>query len=215
MSFSRGNEYISLMHFRLITLFLLFLSSVSCKKEPTGPETDCNALDNYTIGYKAIDAPKVFDVRTNPPTEIINGTLEFDLFYQFWLVRDDQPGEYPYFEYLIDSIRFPNDQSAVVYFWKGSERNYLLHRNDCQLNLEASDDTLHLELTDAGEEINSWRYAIFNHYMPRPNRDTFLFIEFRDGTFKSYEKIIQEFAADYPGEYDTISLERVVNTSKE
>lgn len=57
--------------------------------------------------------------------------------------------------------------------------------------------------------------GLYDHKMPRLNRDTFHFIEFRLSPFASYEEIIKQFALDNPGKYDTIAIERVQNRTKE
>ena len=196
--------------------FLLFIMvCCSCKKDPTGPETDCELLSHYDFDYGFVQAAKVYDVRTNPPTEIKNGILEYDLFYQFLFLRDEDPAPYPYNEYFMDSINFPDDHTAVLHFWKDYDRIYTLHRDDCQVDLTSQDDSLHMELTQGGDEINSWRFAVYEHVLPKPLLDSFIFLEWREGAFLSYENVIRQFALDYPGQYDTIAIELLHNRTKE
>jgi hypothetical protein len=188
----------------------------SCDPEPTGPELDCHLLPLYNLEFHAVDAAKVFDVRTDPPTEIKNGTLEYDLSYQWVFLHDDDPVPFPYSEYFIDTVQFIDDQTAKVQIFEGDQfRNYTFNRNDCQIDMMSAEDDLHFELTRSGDEIAEQRFAIYEHQMPRPARDTFLFIEFRLGPFESYESIIKQFALDHPGVYDTIAIERVRNKTRE
>ena len=203
------------MKFKLLALYLAITTCSSCDPEPIGPEKNCHLLPNYKLDRHAVEAAKVFDVRQNPPLEIKNGTLEYDLFYQWVFLHDDVPVPYPYSEYFIDSIEFINETSAIVRNFESDEfRNYEVERNDCQLELESTDGILHLELINSGDEISEQRFAIYEHAMPRPNRDSFLFIEFKLGPFSSYQDIIKQFAQDNPGKYDTIAVERVQNRTK-
>lgn len=206
-----------------IIISVVVLGILSCDPEPTGREMDCDLQSLYKLDYHFLKASKVFDVRTNPPTEIKNGTLEYDLGYQAIDLFQGKPVSYPYTEYFIDSIEFI-DQSRVnvKIFESDFERMYEFVRDDCQIDLESPDGKLLLELTHSGEELTEKRFAIYDHKSRRVTinnqsfiSDTFLFIEFRLGPFASYEEIIKQFAFDYPGKFDTIAIEQVENRSRE
>jgi|SRR5688572_25013008 len=209
------------IHFTLSILLLVFL--ISCDPEPDGPETDCHILQNYKLDYHGINAPKVFDIRTDPPLEIRNGTLEYDLFYQWVNLHDDNPVPYPYSEYFIDSVSFISQTTAEVRIFEiNSSRLYEYIRSDCQVEMESTDRNLHFELVESGDEISETRFAIYDHKSRRVMidtlsfiDDTFPFIEFRLGHFASYEEIIRQFALDHQGQYDTIAIEQVENKTKE
>ena len=204
------------MNFK-IPFFIIFMATfTSCDPEPTGPESDCDLRPFYGLQYHGVDANKVFDVRPSTPLEIKNGTLEYDLFYQWAFLQDEDTIPYPYNEYFIDSITFKSESSVEVGFFDNDLSNtYDYIRNDCQIELSSAEGDLHLELIHKGDEIAEQRFAIWEHRMPRPNRDTFLFIEFRLDPFASYEEIAKQFALDNPGLYDTIAIERVQNRTKE
>ena len=203
------------MHIKLILLSLITMFVTSCDPEPAEPETNCDLNSEYIFGYRSLFASKVFDVSTDPPSEITNGTLEYDLTYQWVFARDQVPVVYPYNEYIGERVSFFNDTTAVITYIKDFERSYTVKRSDCQLDLFSPVDTLHMELFKSGEEISFKRYAIFNHQLIRPQRDSFLFIEFREGNFVSYEEIVKQFALEHPGEYDTIAIELVQNSTRE
>jgi hypothetical protein len=66
------------------------------------------------------------------------------------------------------------------------------------------------------------RFAIFDHRSKGVmidsmyvKLDTFSFLEFRLRAFSSYEEIIQQFAHDHPGQYDTVAVELVQNKTRE
>ena len=103
----------------IISVGMMFMWA--CDPEPTGPESNCNLLPSYQLDYGFLKASRVFDVRTDPPTEIVNGTLEYDLGYQWVFRHDDFPVPYPYSEYFLDSIVFVN-QSLVDVFGKTLSR---------------------------------------------------------------------------------------------
>ena len=195
----------------------------SCDPDQTEPETNCSLLPLYELDYHSVHAAKVFDLRTDPPKELKNGTLEYDLSYQFLSLHRKDPIPYPYSEYFIDSIEFFSPSMADVNILESNLfRTYEYLRNDCQIDLESPEGSLHLELTHSGEEITEKRYAIYDHKSRRVTidnlsfiSDTFHFIEFRRGPFASYEEIINQFALDNPGAYDTIAIERVENRTKE
>jgi hypothetical protein len=211
------------MKIQIILYSLILISIISCDPVPDEPETDCHLLPGYKLNYHSVLAPKVFDVRTSPPTEIRNGTIEYDLFYQLLSLHDDIPVPYPYSEYFIDSIGFPDVNTAEVRIFESNViYTYDYDRNDCQLDLESANRNLHLELQKSGEEIAESRFAIYDHKSRRVTidtlsyiSDTFPFIEFRLGHFDSYEDIIKQFALDHPGQYDTIAIERIQNRTKE
>lgn len=196
---------------------------LSCYPEPSGPEMDCNLQPLYKLDYHFLKASRVFDVRTNPPTEIKNGTLEYDLGYQALDLFRDKPVPYPYTEYFIDTIEFIDQSTVNVKIHESDfERLYDYMRDDCQIDLESPEGNLHLELTHSGEEITEKRFAIYDHKSRRVTidtlsfiSDTFLFIEFRLGPFATYEEIIKQFALDHPGQYDTIAMEQVENRTRE
>jgi hypothetical protein len=196
-------------------IFLAMASFSACDPEPMDPETNCDLLSEYPIGYKFLEAAKVFDVRTNPPTEIRNGTLEFDLSYQWFFIGTKPSPPFPYNEYFIDMIHFEDETLALVNFSRDTIRQYDVSRNDCRIDLVSPQGDLHFELISSGQEIFGKRCAIFQHRLIGTTYDTFIFIEFRDAAFRSYEDIIREFAMDNPGEFDTIAIEFVHNATKE
>jgi len=211
------------MNYKHYLILTLLIPTLSCKEGPTGPEMDCHLNDLYLLDYHFINAPKVFDVRTVPPKEIMNGTIEYDLFYQWFFHRDDDPAPIPYSNYFIDSITFLSPSSVEVHLFKSEVSTiYSYARNDCGLELTSPDGELHLELTQGGDEISEQRFAIYDHKSKRVTIDTlsfisdsFTFIEYRLGPFLSYEDIIKEFANDNPGLYDTVAVELVQNRTKE
>lgn len=204
------------MQHKILILALLGIALSSCDPEPTGPESDCHLHDLYTLGYHAIDASKVFDLRQDPPLEIRNGSIEYDLSSQSINIINLSPSTYPCSEYFIDSIVFSGEASAVVkIFERDDQRAYSVSRNDCQLVLTAPEGELYLQLTSGGDEISELRYAIYDHKMTSHGLDTFLFIEFRTGSFTTYEEIIRQFSKDNPGQYDTLAVERVLNRTRE
>lgn len=211
------------MNIKTIIISTGMIGILSCDPESTGPEMDCNLQSVYRLEHHFLKASRVFDVRTNPPTEIINGTLEYDLGYQALDLFQDKPVSYPYTEYFIDSIEFLDQSTVNVKIFESDlERMYEYVIDDCQIDLESPEGKLHLELTDSGDEISEKRFAIYDHRSRRVTidnlsfiSDTFLFIEFRLEPFASYEEIIKQFALDYPGQYDTIAMEQVENRTRE
>lgn len=211
------------MKYKNYFILSLLISVVSCKDDPTGPEMDCHLNDLYVQDYHFVNAAKVFDVRTDPPKEIKNGTIEYDMFYQWALHHDDNPVPIPYSDYFIDSIKFLSPASVEIHIYETDlSKIYSYTRNDCGLELTSPNGELHLELTHGGDEVSEQRFAIFDHKSKRVTIDTlsfisdsFTFIEYRLGPFLSYEDIIKEFANDNPGLYDTIAIELVQNRSKE
>jgi hypothetical protein len=195
----------------------------SCDSEPNGPESDCQLHSTYALDYGFLKASRAFDVRQDPPLEIKNGTLEYDLGYQWWFQNDDVPVPYPYSEYFIDQISFIDELTAAVKFNDLNDlRIYQVERNDCQMELTSIHGNLHLELTEAGDEISENRFAIYDHSSRRVTTDmlsfisdTFSFIEFRLDHFASFEEVIRQFALENPGKYDTIGIEQVVSKTKE
>ncbi len=195
---------------------------MSCEEEFTGPETDCTLRTLYTLDHHHVRAARAYDVRTNPPTRLVNGSIEYGLAFQWGFMQDDDPLPFPYNEYFLDSIDFANPSVADIRI-TGREinRTYNFVREDCQIELESPDGNLHLELMDSGEEIAENRFAVFDYRTRRVTidtssvlLDTFLFIEFRLGHFFSYEEIAQQFARDHPGEYDTISIQQIENRTR-
>lgn len=199
-----------------IAVLGVFISIASCQSEPAGPERDCHILSLYELTYHAVEAPKVFDVRTNPPREIRNGTIEYNLFYQWVFLHDRVPVPYPYTEYFIDTVEFLSGSTAIVKSFESDlSRTYQVTRDDCQIDLESPEMILHFELRESGDEIAEHRFAIYEHRLKQSVLDTFVFIEFRLGPFSSYEDIIKQFAQDNQGKYDTIAIERVQNRTKD
>jgi hypothetical protein len=204
------------MKFELFIIYTLLIVLSSCDPEPSGPESDCTLNGLYKLDYHAIDASKVFDLRSDPPLEIRNGTIEYDLGHQSFNILNHSTPVYPCSEYFIDTIAFPNETNAIVKILERDfQRLYTVARNDCQLALNSPEGDLYLQLTSGGDEISEKRFAIYNHSIAANGLDTFQFIEFRTGSFKSYEEIISQFSKDNPGMYDTVAVELVVNRTKE
>lgn len=204
------------MKFNLYLISLLVFALTSCDKEPTAPESDCHILQSYKLGYHAVMTSNVFNIRTDPPSRIKKLGLENGLSYQLIRLHNDDPVPYPYSEYFIDSISFESPTKAEVRIFEiNTSREYDYERNDCQIEMESIDGNLHFELFKSGDEISEKRFAIYDHQMSSSHIDTFLFIEFRLGHFSSYEEIINQFAKDNAGKYDTIAIELVQNRTKE
>ena len=189
------------MNYKHYLILTLFIPTLSCKEGPTGPEMDCHLKDLYVRDYHFVNAAKVFDIRTDPPKEIKNGRIEYDLFNQWIFSLDDDPVPVPYSNYFIDSIEFLGPASVEIHIYETDlSKIYSYTRNDCGLDLTSSDGELHLELTQGGDEISEQRFAIYDHKSKRVTIDTlsfisdsFTFIEYRLGPFLSYEDIIKEF----------------------
>lgn len=204
-------------------ILTILIAAIACKEDPTGPEMNCHLHDLYVQDYHSVKASKVFDIRTDPPKEMKNGSIEYALSAQLINRHREVPIPAPYSGYFIDTIQFL-DQALVEVHLLESEASdiYSYTRNDCGLELMSPDGELHLELTHGGDEVSEQRFAIFDHSSKRVTidtlsfiSDTFTFIEYRLGPFKSYEDIIREFAKDNPGIYDTIAIELVQNKTKE
>ncbi len=203
------------MKYLICMITSLGITFTSCDRGPTGPETDCELLATYKLDYHAIEASKVFDLRMDPPLEIRNGTIEYDLSHQSFYILNHKPSTYPCSEYFIDTIEFFNETTAIVKILESHlQRSYTVERDDCQLALHSPDGDLSFQLTSGGDEISEQRFAIYDHKMAATGLDTFLFIEFRTGSFMSYEEIIRQFSKDNPGVYDTVAVEQVVNRTK-
>ncbi len=211
----------SSFNFPILAIACVLLAMLSCKDEPTSPEMNCHLNDLYIQEYHGVDKSEVFDLRNDPPLEIKNGSIEYRLAYQ--LIIQNNPFPYPYSEYFIDSIVFLNPSEVKVHLFESEDsRVYTYTRNDCGLDLHSTDGDLHLELTHGGDEMTEQRFAIYDHgsrgitvdsqYF---KLDTFSFLEFRLGAFSTYEEIIQQFAHDHPGQYDTVAVELVQNKTKE
>ncbi len=206
--------------------FYLILGSsliLSCKDEPTSPEMNCHLDDHYNLVYHAIDAEKIFDLREDPPKEIRNGKIEYALTGHWFFYHNADPAPHPYPEFFIDTILFLDSVTAEVYLFESEiARNYTVARNDCGIDLTSSLGDLHLELTQGGNELTEQRFYIFDHRKKHVTvdsqsfvLDSFTFIEYRLGPFSSYEEIIQQFAKDNPGQYDTVGIELVKNRTRE
>ena len=202
------------MDIKLVILCIGMLGMLSCETEEiTGPETDCTIGPFYKLGYHHVKAARVYDIRTNPPTRLVNGSIEYGLAFQWAFIQEEDPLPFPYNEYFLDSIEFLTPLGVNVKIsGRDIDRTYGFVRDDCQIELESPEGNLHLELMDSGKEIEESRFAVFD-YMT--NRDTFLFIEFRLGHFFTYDEIAQQFARDHPGEYDTISIQQIENRTRE
>lgn len=187
----------------------------SCDPDNAGPETGCELNSPYDITSNGTNETHIFDIRPNPPLEIKNGTLEYDLFYQEISLFHNDMYPYPYNEYFIDSVSFDGGTAAFIKYSHNSTKEYNFIRNDCHIDLQNADQTLYCELRSGGDEISIKRYAIYNHQLLNHIRDTFLFLEFRNYEFKSLEKVIAEFASDNIGNYDTVAIELIYNESKE
>ena len=200
---------------RLIFYFAITII-ISCDPEPAGPESNCTLQPLYKLNHHFIAAGKVFDIRTDPPKEIKNGKIEYGLNLQFIFSQINKPFTYPYTEYFVDSIEFSNPNWALVKIFESDNfRTYEYFRIDCQIELESSEGNMLLELTKSGEEISEKRFAIYDYKRNKHNQDSFSFIEFRLGSFASYEDIIRKFAKDNSGKYDTIAIEMVQNRTIE
>jgi hypothetical protein len=215
---------------RLILLYVIIAyvltSFISCKKDPsdpTIPETGCHLKDQYVQDYHPLGQVKVFDLRNNPPKDINNDDLEDKLLNQWLFHHFEVPIPFPYSEYFFDSVTFLNP--IVVRIGKLNSTDskvYSYTRNDCGLELHNPDGDRHLELYHGGEDMIEQRFAIYEHHSRwiRYNSnhfkvDTFSFLEFRLGPFSTYEEIIQQFAIEHPGQYDTVAVELVQNKTKE
>ena len=204
-------------------ILILLSTALSCNPDPTGPEMDCHLDDLYIQDFHLIKASKVFDVRTDPPKEIKNGSMEYKLSGQAIYNFDKDPVPYPYSEYFIDSIDFLSPATVEIHIFESeASKIYSFTRDDCSLELTAQDHQLQLELTNGGDEITEQRFAIYDHSSKWVTidshsfiSDTFAFIEFRLGPFASYDEIINQFAKDHPGVYDTIAVELVQNKTRE
>ena len=211
------------MHIKLIFLSIGMLGILSCETEITGPETGCTRRTFYDLGYHQVRAARAYDVRTNPPTRLVNGSIEYGLAFQWGFKREEDPLQYPYNEYFLDSIGFATPSLVNVQIsGRNIDRMYDYVIDDCQIELESPDGNLHLELTESGEEISESRFAVFDYRTTTVMIDTssvvvdtFLFVEFRLGHFFTYEEIAQQFARDHPGEYDTISIQKIENRTRE
>lgn len=211
------------MNYKHYLILILLIPTLSCKDDPTGPEMGCHLNDLYVQDYHSVKASKVFDVRTDPPKEIKNGSIEYGLSLQLINRHRQDPIPAPYSDYIIDSIKFLSPASVEIHIYETDlSRIYSYTRNDCGLELTSPDGELHLELTHGGDEVSEQRFAIFDHKSIWVTigslsfiSDSFTFIEFRLGPFLSYEDIIKEFAKDNPGLYDTVAVELVQNRTKE
>ncbi len=211
------------MKYKHYLICILLSLALSCNPDPTGPEMGCHLNDLYIQDDHLIKASKVFDLRTDPPKEIKNESIEYKLSGQAIFNFDKEPVPYPYSEYFIDSIDFAGPASVEIHIFESdASKIYSFTRDDCGLELTAPDGQLHLELTHSGDEVTEQRFAIYDHSSRLVTidshtfiSDTFAFIEFRLGPFASYEEIINQFAKDHPGVYDTIAVELVQNKTKE
>ncbi len=207
----KTNQY---MKYILYILSLSFVFACS-DPEPTGPESNCDLMSLYKIGFNSVHASDIFDVGISPEKEINDITLKNVFFYQyiFYLAFDQRP--FPYNEFSIDTVWFHQDLTATIEYIERGPKHYSFTQNDCQVGLLAGDDVIKAELVDGGEEIFINQYAIFDLQQTNEFRDTFVFIEFRPEEFKSAAEVIAEFAADHPGEFDTVAIQLIENRSNE
>ena len=202
------------MKFSLLFLGIIFLV-YGCGKEPDGSETNCTLLGIYDLDYHSVTAPKVYDIRSDKPQEIINGTIEYDLFWQWQSLTFNGENPWPYNHYFVYSAFFDANATSIVHFTNVDIFNYDFVRDDCHIELNRSGETIFGELVNGGEEIRFDRYAIYDHSIGTSGFDTFSFIEFRNKEFKSYSEIIAAFAHDNKGLYDTVALELVSSRTRE
>lgn len=105
-----------------------------------------------------------------------------------------------------------NDSLAAVKFGFSDltlEYKYLI--NKCEIQLEAHKSKLRIELSNSGTYLSEQRYVIYEYKLTNQKRDTFLFIEFRNEPFSTYEDVIKLFAMENPGKYDSVAVERIKN----
>src|SRR5687768_8325626 len=133
----------------------------ACDPEPAGPETDCIRLSIYDLDYHFVTASKIYDIRENPPLEIQNGTLEYDLFWQWNRLTHDGENPPPYNHYFVYTAFFNDPGYAKLHFTNVDFFDYDFVRNDCQIDFFRPNDTIHAELIDGGNEIAFDRYAIY------------------------------------------------------
>lgn len=202
------------MKYGFYFILSLTLMLVSCDPDPAGPESDCTLMSPYLVANNETNETHVYNISSLPPTEIKNGTLEYDLFYQEFSLFHQNLYPYPYNEYWISAITFNNDQTAAIHYRNNTPIVYEYSKDDCQVEFTSGDKLVKGELVNGGSEIEVRRYAIYDHQLLGMHNDTFLFLEFRNHEFKTLETVITEFAQDNPGLYDTVAIELVINTSK-
>lgn len=205
------------------SIIMCLFVAIACDKEPSAPEMDCILNDTYVFGYHFVNAAKAFDIRTDPPTDLKNKTLEYRLSNQLIRNYNSDSLYYPYSEYFIDSIIFLNDSLVEAHIFEtDSFITYTYLRDDCEIYLSAPGHELQLELRKGGKELEEQRFAIYDHHsrsvlvQGEPVRlDTFSFLEFYLGPFSSYAEIAKSFAMKHSEEYDTIGIELIENRTKE
>jgi hypothetical protein len=197
------------MKIRLIHLIPLLLFT-SCN--PESVNTDCNVLSLYELNYFSGDAAEAFNISSNLPVKIHNQTVEYGLYNQWSASLFNPPMPYPFNEYFISRIEFLNDSLANVKFiHDDSIREYKCVINKCLIELESKKSRLRIELSNSGKELSEQRYVIYEYKLTNRRRDTFLFIEFRNEPFSSYEEVIKLFASENRGKYDSVAIERIKN----
>lgn len=200
------------MKISFIHILILVLFTCCDSVESVNPNTDCQLQSFYKLGFFSGDAAKAFNISSNVPVEIQNQTVEYGLYNQWSANLIHQPVPYPYNEYYISRIEFLNDSLAIVKFiHDDSTREYKYLINKCQIELESKKSRLRIELSNSGKELSEQRYAIYEYKLTNRRRDTFLFIEFRNEPFSSYENVIKLFASENLGKYDSVAVERIKN----
>jgi len=187
----------------------------ACDPDSEEPETGCNLIAIYDLDYHFVTAAKIYDIRKSPPLEIRNGTIEYDLFWQWQRLTDNGDNPWPYNHYFVYSAFFDEPDQSILHFTNVDVFDYEFVRDDCGIDFFRTGDTLHAELIMDGNEITFDRYAIYDHSIAGNGTDTFTFLEFRDKDFKSYKEIVAEFAKDNAGQYDTIGIELVSSRVRE
>ena len=188
------------------------LITASCDQESANSNTDCQLQSFYKLDFFSGDAAKAFNISSNIPIEIQNQTVGYGLFNQWIANVINLPVPYPYTEYFIETIEFVNDSLAFVKLkYNDSTRDYNYAMNKCQIELESWNSKLKIELSNSGKDLSEQRYAIYEYKLTNLKKDTFLFIEFRNVQFSSYEDVIKIFAMENKGKYDSVAVERIRN----
>ena len=202
---------------KLIHILLLSCTGLilSCDPEPDGPETGCTLRPLYDLDYHFVTAAKVYDIRKSSPLEIRNGTLEYDLFYQYLRLTHNGDNPWPYNHYFVYSAFFDGPDQSILHFTNVDVFDYEFVLDDCQIDFFRPGDTLHAELIMDGNEITFDRYAIYDHSIAGNGTDTFTFLEFRNQEFKTYKEMIADFAKENADKYDTVAIELVSSRVRE
>ncbi len=199
------------MKIRLYQIILLIIFT-SCDPEHGDPKTDCELQPIYELDYFSADAAKAFNISSNVPVEIHNQKVGYGLYNQWSAYLFNKQAPYPYSEYYITRIEFLNNSLAVVKFgFSDLTQEYKHLINKCEIQLEAHKSKLTIELSNSGTALSEQRYVIYEYKLTNQKKDTFLFIEFRNEQFSTYEDVIKLFAMENPGKYDSVAVERIKN----